>query len=853
MTSHEGDAADRENDLRMAEILAADESAPSRVRKELQAEVAEESEELVDRLDAMDFIDSVVGEIPEIPTDLGDYQITGLLGRGGMGTVFQAYQPSLDREVALKVLSPAYSSDSKMREQFRSEARATASLHHQHIVPIYDYGEAAGMLFFAMERVHGVSLDKHIGVSRHAGKAAMEPCEAAVKFAGVAEALAHAHKRKLLHRDVKPGNILINPDGTLALADFGLSKVLGDVTLNLSGQGSFAGTLMYTPPEQVRGEAVTPAGDLYSLGVTIFETVSHRLPLEGNTTEAMLDALLNATPHRLREFVPGAPKDLEAVLDKLLSKDPSDRYADGEELARDLRRVADGEPVRIRRQPLVVRAWRRARKNPSLTTAVVAIGILALLVLGLLRSNFVERRKSVELRHAVLLQDAMAEAMSEAGPAQGPPGLLRALTGHEVRRDILAEGVLKPLRSAEELLPEDPLAGRIRRSYLEDPHARATEFIVRGSGREARLLYDEALEEAGTGSAALDDANRLRLFRLHTARAVASLTSSVARPDDALMDLVRAEMDRPGAFFPRLLRAFVTWNPGEGASSLTASVEHIVSGGPDGADEVAGWLLLTFSGVRRPPKANLMEFDLDYAARKELFSAAKGWLGDRLPLSGVQGRTGFEQEFVDVARSCLQARSESPELIKSLKLGEALLGSIHPGSPLSSWRYVYNLLGAPGSPSWVPGMGERLLPELQARAWRDLLRLSPPVSFFRSRCQKRIEKLFDQYPHEVFVPELRALMLARMGSGDQALAAAEAWYESDPASTAALECRFLAELRMGKSDAASFTAVLILQRSVDPASARSRIHKLLDDILGGPEVGAHADEWRRLKSDLELR
>ena len=96
-------------------------------------------------------------------------------------------------------------------------------------------------------------------------------------------------------------------------------------------------------------------------------------------------------------------------------------------------------------------------------------------------------------------------------------------------------------------------------------------------------------------------------------------------------------------------------------------------------------------------------------------------------------------------------------------------------------------------------------------------------------------------------------MLARMGSGDQALAAAEAWYESDPASTAALECRFLAELRMGKSDAASFTAVLILQRSVDPASARSRIHKLLDDILGGPEVGAHADEWRRLKSDLELR
>src|SRR5262245_13054024 len=269
------DAADE----RMAELLGSP-SSGAELRRQLQRESTAEAADLLSRLNALDFVHQVVGESTDLPDRLGDYRITGVLGRGGMGIVYLAWQEELEREVALKVLSQSWSADPTMRQRFRAEARATAALHHRHIVPIYDYGEAQGQLFFAMERVDGLSLDKHIAASRRVGRPPLEPRDAARRFAGVADALGLAHKRRILHRDVKPGNILVGADGTLALTDFGLAKALDHASVDLTTRaGGFLGTLHYSSPEQALGRELGPASDLYSLGVTLFEAVAGQLPL----------------------------------------------------------------------------------------------------------------------------------------------------------------------------------------------------------------------------------------------------------------------------------------------------------------------------------------------------------------------------------------------------------------------------------------------------------------------------------------------------------------------------------------------------------------------------------------------
>ncbi|MFO0276478.1 MAG: serine/threonine-protein kinase, partial [Planctomycetota bacterium] len=262
-------------DQRLADALRA--SSVGDLRAELHRDTTPVGEELRGRLDALDLMREVVGgaDSTATPARIGPYAIKGVLGRGGMGTVYLGWQEELEREVAVKVLAPAYSGDPTMQKRFRAEARATAALHHRHIVPIYDYGESQGVLFFAMERVVGMSLDKHIAAARRGGKKPMAPLDAARRFAGVADALGLAHRRRLLHRDVKPGNLLVSVDGTLALTDFGLAKALDHATMRLTSKDAgFLGTLHYSSPEQALGGELGPPSDLYSLGVTIFEAVT---------------------------------------------------------------------------------------------------------------------------------------------------------------------------------------------------------------------------------------------------------------------------------------------------------------------------------------------------------------------------------------------------------------------------------------------------------------------------------------------------------------------------------------------------------------------------------------------------
>ncbi|MEC9048273.1 MAG: serine/threonine-protein kinase, partial [Planctomycetota bacterium] len=528
--SPDEDARHSDADRRMAELLRGG-SHTADLRRALEGEDSAESSDVLSRLNALDFVEQIVGSDHDLPERIGGYQIKGLLGRGGMGTVYLCWQKELEREVALKVLSREFTADPTMRKRFRAEARATAALHHRHIVPIYDYGEAQGMLFFAMESVDGMSLDKHVSTARRVGKQPMEPLEAARRFAGVADALGLAHRRRLLHRDVKPGNILVAADGTLALTDFGLAKALDRASAHLTSKdGGFLGTLHYASPEQALGRELTPASDLYSLGVTMFEAVSGQLPIAGKSTEALLQSILHGQRQRLRDFIPKPPRDLEAVLDKLLSREGRDRYQDGEALARDLLRIADGEPVHIRRIPLHVRAWRRARKNPLLAGALLAVGIFLIATLALLGGLIKEKGRGRESRHENQLVAIERSVSEEPGSPWGPRPLFSSLTGTRVPNQRASEQILATMAAASEEMPDDERVEAMRAAYESDPSPEASLYLEVGRGFEARRLFDAAIVEAVAQRAAGDPAADLRLYRLYLGRGVAELTASVALP-----------------------------------------------------------------------------------------------------------------------------------------------------------------------------------------------------------------------------------------------------------------------------------------------------------------------------------
>jgi len=827
-------------DERMVGILKGT-TARDTLRDRLRAESTDAADDLLGRLNALQFLDGVVGEVSEVPTRLGDYTISGLLGRGGMGTVYAAFQESLERDVALKVLSPSFCADPRMRDRFRIEARATASLHHEHIVPVYDFGEASGVLFFAMEKVDGVSLDKHISAARRHDHPAMGMRDAAARFAGVAEALNHAHRRGILHRDVKPGNLLVGPDGTLALADFGLSKIMGDASRSLTRGGGFIGTLSYAPPEQARGEAPSPASDLYSLGVTLFETITGRLPLRGSTTEAMLDQLLNGTPMRLREAVPGAPKDLEAVLAKLLQKNPADRYADGEELARDLQRVAEGEPVRVRRVPLAVRAWRTAKKNRTLSLMVAIAAVLAIVSVTLLVVNQRERSSSASARYDNILQDVMTTAARQVGSALGPPGLVTGLLGVEVDLPRSTDQVMLLLDRAERLDDTDPRGAILRRAYVDDPLPQATQLLRDGRGFRAKQLLDAAIEEAKEGFETRDDATWLRLYRLHLARAVASMTASVAQLDSAKLDLFAASFIRSGAFFPKLLMPFVDWSPDEGAEALVAEVADVVRGGPERAERVAGLLVQAFSGLGRGAGCQWIPVEIPYADRRLLYERGGEMIGgprQRRPTS--LSWTGIESTLAEIARRGIGDRAAlEPALTEAFSI---LAHDVDPASPVQSWSYVLRYLRDP--------YGITVADEdtaLALRALRDLLRLWPPDAFVQSLDVPQITELMQRASGQLIGWQVDGLLAERLRDGDAIEDAANAWLAADPDAPAALLCRFRGHIKAGKVRDARFCASELVQKAVDRPA-------ILAEILDELERAARRDPDReRAKQWTDMR
>ena len=300
----------------------------------------------------------------------GEYSLQRELGRGGMGVVYLARDVQLDRDVAIKVLPAELARTPSARERFLREARMAAKLSHPHIVPIHRVSEAGGFVFFVMSYVEGETLGERLRT-----RGPLPPAEAMRVLREVAWALAYAHGRGIVHRDVKPDNILIEAaTGRALVTDFGIAHGGGDATM--AAPGKIMGTAHFMSPEQAANEAVDGRSDIYALGVVGYLAVSGRLPFESSNLPALLLRQATEEPPTVMRAAPGLPPALGAAIDRCLARDRTRRFADGEALAEALAPTADARPA----LPPALRAWLGTR-NPLLVPYMAWSGVFGTLTL----------------------------------------------------------------------------------------------------------------------------------------------------------------------------------------------------------------------------------------------------------------------------------------------------------------------------------------------------------------------------------------------------------------------------------------------------------------------------------------
>lgn len=272
-----------------------------------------------------------------LPVYNGRYRLHRQLGRGGMAVVYLAHDQLLDRPVAVKVLNADFAGDPSFVERFRREAQAAANLSHPNIVGVFDWGEEDDTYYIVMEYIEGRPLDEIL-----AAEGPLHPDRAADIAIDVAAGLALAHRRGVVHRDIKPGNVMIaQPGGQVKVTDFGIAKVVGGDS-ELTQAGTVMGTASYFSPEQAQGKRLDPRSDLYSLGVVLYEMTVGRPPFTGESPVAIAYQHVQEPPRPPRSINPAIPRALEAITMKLLAKEPVRRYPSAEDLRADLRRFREG-------------------------------------------------------------------------------------------------------------------------------------------------------------------------------------------------------------------------------------------------------------------------------------------------------------------------------------------------------------------------------------------------------------------------------------------------------------------------------------------------------------------------------
>jgi WD40 repeat protein len=316
------------------------------------------------------------------------FEIESELGRGGWGVVYRAREVSLNRTVALKMILSGGHAGAEERQRFLAEAEVIASLQHPGIVQVYGFGTHNGLPWFALEYCAGGSLAAKLNGTP------LPPREAAEIVEEVSRAVQAAHEKGVIHRDLKPGNILLSATCVPRVTDFGLARRM-ECGSGLTPTGAILGTPSYMAPEQARGKRVTPAADVYALGAILYECLTGRPPFKAASTHETLSQVIDDEPASLRQVNARVPKDLETICMKCLRKDPAQRYAQPLELADDLRRWQAGEPILARPVRFVERAWKWVKRRPAvagllLLVLVVSAGSLAAIV-TLYRDAVVQR------------------------------------------------------------------------------------------------------------------------------------------------------------------------------------------------------------------------------------------------------------------------------------------------------------------------------------------------------------------------------------------------------------------------------------------------------------------------------
>lgn len=548
---------------------------------------------------------------------IGKFEILGELGRGGMGVVYRAWQQDLRRYVAVKVLPQT--ADESCRARFVREAQAAAALSHPNILKVFEVGEHDGCAYIATEFIDGAPLDELI-------REGMDFKLIARIMSVVARALDYAHQHGVIHRDVKPSNILVDRDLRAVVADFGIARMVhSDHALTLTGE--VIGTPSYMAPELTTGkpDAATPVSDVYSLGATLYECLAGRPPFVGSDPVVLLERVRRRDPVRPRRFNPAIPRDLEVICLKAMEKEPHRRYPSAGAMADDLDRFLCNEPIRARPPSVGYRLRMTLRRRPGLAVALIgsALAAIAAVVLGVVYLNLQVRQEEA-IRGLNLAQHFLVEAEQEMRRPEPDVGRIRARLSEAKKKleDSLARW---PMAAACQALAR---IKRWERRYdeaiafcsrgLEVDAADPGCLLERASIRLERASFrlygvamspapDEELAqkdlEALSGSSLTDDQQRLRrqcdgllqLYRGEIDRAIETFTAAyqATRDEDLLLLLGMAYLNsavrarNPSRFeqAEQALRQAIAQKPGSVMAHLNFGLVSYYRGETDEAEQ----------------------------------------------------------------------------------------------------------------------------------------------------------------------------------------------------------------------------------------------------------------------------
>ncbi len=491
-----------------------------------------------------------------LPVTLGDFRLLREVGRGGMGIVYEAEQLSLGRRVALKVLPFASTLHPRQVQRFKNVAAAAASLHHEHIVPVYAVGCDRGVHFYAMQFLDGCTLAAHIGGLRQiqdketGALSSSDYCTSAARLIlQAAEALEYAHQGGVIHRDIKPANLMLDGRGWLWVTDFGLACCQGQA--QLTGTGEQPGTLRYMSPEQALGSraVVDHRTDVYALGATLYELLTLEPAWPGTTRQELLDQITSGEPRPPRALDRTIPVDLETIVLKAMAHDAGNRYPTAREFADDIKRFLDDRPILARRPSLAERGKRWLRRHRTVAYAAAAVAVIAVAALAVSTFLIARQRDLAEAnaREARQVVDRMFTDVAEIWLARQShlehkhlEYLQRALAFYE--KQMLQSG-----REPDVQLATGQAARRVGdiRQMLGDfdpaeaAYARADELLG-----ELAALYPDRADVHAERAVVLN--HRGNLLRRRGQPAEAREAYRQAR--DAFADLVRIEPDEPAHF-----------------------------------------------------------------------------------------------------------------------------------------------------------------------------------------------------------------------------------------------------------------------------------------------------------------